>query len=183
MRKKCVICKKWYVAVETHGVNKRQLYCSSICRQKAWRLNNPDKHKEHSKKWRDAQLVLCRYCGKPIPLERRSSGVVFCSDTCRTAKVKADTKKYRDKVQRLFRKYKESIGCEICGYNKCGDALDYHHTDKKKKERRISAKMWYSNSTLIQREIKKCRLLCSNCHDELHFKEREVLTKENGDVY
>ena len=57
--------------------------------------------------------------------------------------------------------------CEICGYNKCPDAFDFHHKDPSIKEFRIGSfriKSWEK----IKKELDKCQLLCSNCHRELH---------------
>ena len=59
--------------------------------------------------------------------------------------------------------------CQICSYNKCNDALELHHLDPSEKEFGLGAIMakpvkW----TKIITEIKKCVLLCSNCHKEVH---------------
>lgn len=59
--------------------------------------------------------------------------------------------------------------CVICGYNKCSDALEFHHKDPSQKDFNLGAargsiKNW--NSLVL--EAKKCLLLCSNCHREVH---------------
>lgn len=59
--------------------------------------------------------------------------------------------------------------CQICSYNKCNDALELHHLNPNEKDFGVSAFMrhpvkWES----IVTEIKKCILLCSNCHKEVH---------------
>ena len=66
--------------------------------------------------------------------------------------------------------------CEVCGYNKCIQALEFHHLDPTKKDFTISN----DHFKLIDavKESQKCILLCSNCHKELHaglwnLKERE----------
>ena len=59
--------------------------------------------------------------------------------------------------------------CEVCGYNKCIKALDFHHRDPKQKKFSISSGLKYKMETLIK-EAKKCILLCSNCHREEHDK-------------
>ena len=66
---------------------------------------------------------------------------------------------------RYVRDYKLSKGCEICGYNKCEDALEFHHNGDK--EFNISDS---KSLKRVKEEIKKCILLCSNCHRELHAK-------------
>lgn len=59
--------------------------------------------------------------------------------------------------------------CAICGYNKCIDALEFHHLDAKTKISSIS-QMYVKIRKIedILNEVKKCILLCSNCHKELH---------------
>lgn len=59
--------------------------------------------------------------------------------------------------------------CGVCGYNKCSNALEFHHLDPTEKEfalseRNSKGKGW----KIIVSEIKKCVLLCSNCHKEFH---------------
>ena len=58
--------------------------------------------------------------------------------------------------------------CVICGYNSCSAALQFHHTDPKKKHFAIS-----DNTTnkfeKLQEEAKKCILLCANCHAEVEY--------------
>ena len=61
--------------------------------------------------------------------------------------------------------------CEKCGYNKCIAALDFHHKNPEEKIYDVKSLMnrkW----ELIQEEIDKCILLCSNCHREEHWNER-----------
>lgn len=59
--------------------------------------------------------------------------------------------------------------CQICGYNKCRWALDFHHTSSDK-EFNISS--FYNRSwEKIVIELDKCMLVCSNCHREIHYNE------------
>ena len=62
--------------------------------------------------------------------------------------------------------------CEICGYDKNISALDFHHIDPNKKEFQLDSRH-LSNTTnkKITEELKKCNLLCSNCHREIHNKQ------------
>lgn len=77
-------------------------------------------------------------------------------------------KRWRHKTkQRII----DSMGgkCQCCGYNKCNNALELHHIDPHEKELsfgaiRGSPKSWEK----IIIELRKCILLCSNCHRELH---------------
>lgn len=59
--------------------------------------------------------------------------------------------------------------CSICGYNKCIDALEFHHKNPNEKEFKIG-----SGNTMswkeYKNEVSKCMLVCSNCHKEIHSK-------------
>lgn len=59
--------------------------------------------------------------------------------------------------------------CQKCGYSKTYNALDFHHIDKSEKKYTISNLLRNpKNLSTIIEEIKKCVLLCKNCHCELH---------------
>ena len=74
-------------------------------------------------------------------------------------------KKHRQNYKRMMTAAFESK-CGICGYNKSLVALDFHHLNEKEKEFTIRNKIkaW---SKLVE-ELRKCVLLCSNCHREVH---------------
>ncbi|AGR47851.1 putative HNH endonuclease [Sinorhizobium phage phiM7] len=59
--------------------------------------------------------------------------------------------------------------CQICSYDKSNNVLEFHHLDPSQKDfsfgkARASPVSW---STTVN-ELKKCILLCSNCHREVH---------------
>ncbi len=57
--------------------------------------------------------------------------------------------------------------CEICGYNSCFSALEFHHLDPSQKDFGISEMKGCLLETLVH-EVNKCALLCCNCHREVH---------------
>lgn len=63
--------------------------------------------------------------------------------------------------------------CQICGYNKCSEALDFHHRNSNEKEFSLSSRDIKLDWEEIKKELDKCDLLCSNCHREIHAKEQE----------
>ena len=65
-------------------------------------------------------------------------------------------------------KIKEHLGgrCIKCGYDKCLKALGFHHLDPSKKDFTISNDHFKLKEAV--EEVKKCILICSNCHKELH---------------
>lgn len=57
--------------------------------------------------------------------------------------------------------------CEMCGYNRCINALEFHHKDPNEKDFTISGKSWSFDR--LKKEVDKCTLVCSNCHNEIHY--------------
>lgn len=67
--------------------------------------------------------------------------------------------------------------CEICGYDRNMDVLEFHHLNPEEKEFAISAsfnKSW----EVIKAELDKCQMLCANCHRELHSQEHKYVSIE-----
>lgn len=57
--------------------------------------------------------------------------------------------------------------CQKCGYNKCIEALEFHHLDPSQKDFSIAKAHSWKMEKLLP-ELDKCMLLCANCHRELH---------------
>lgn len=92
----------------------------------------------------------------------------------------ADSAKEKNKARQYYYRHtrmKKAIElkggkCEECGYEKSVRSLTFHHISPKDKvftldSRNILSKKW----TDILKELDKCKLLCMNCHMELHEKE------------
>ena len=101
-----------------------------------------------------------------------------------------ETIEYR---KNLIDKYKLSNGCSICGYNKHPSALCFDHVTGEKHEdvkngyskKNTAGGMYklygkkYHHSILIG-EIKKCRIICCNCHmEETH---KKTLIRNNEEI-
>jgi len=83
-------------------------------------------------------------------------------------------KRWRDKTkQRII----DAMGgkCCVCGYDKCPASLALHHLDPSKKEFGLgSIRACPENWSKIVSELKKCVLVCSNCHNEIHYNVTQV---------
>lgn len=62
---------------------------------------------------------------------------------------------------------KQKIQCAKCGETRIY-TLDFHHKDESKKEFNIG-RLKKGSLGVIQKEINKCIVLCSNCHREFHY--------------
>ena len=104
-------------------------------------------------------------------------------------------KNYHKRVSKKLRTYKRLRGCENCGYNENGLALDFAHRNPEKKSYYIykdgptgsgMGKM-VSRLTVgknkernlqrwreLKEEIRKCKVLCKNCHVIETYKNKEM---------
>ncbi|MEK9158419.1 MAG: hypothetical protein AAB673_00245 [Patescibacteria group bacterium] len=85
----------------------------------------------------------------------------------RAAYLKKAVEKRRKKLREMAIVYKGGK-CHLCGYNKCSQALEFHHLDPKIKDFGISASGSTRAWKLTQHELDKCVMLCANCHREIH---------------
>lgn len=58
--------------------------------------------------------------------------------------------------------------CNLCGYNKVISALEFHHINPKEKSYGIASQGTCHDLEQDLNEVKKCILVCSNCHREIH---------------
>lgn len=115
----------------------------------------------------------CKHHGK-CRWSLEGSGYYRCTK-CRQDAVT----KRRRKVKQLLTEYKGGE-CEICGYNKCIAALEFHHLDPSKKEFGIGSSGNTIKLEKAKKEVDKCMLICSNCHKEIHYKEGYLHNKNTG---
>lgn len=83
--------------------------------------------------------------------------------------LKEALKDRRFRVKSLLVEYKGGK-CQICNYNKCLSALEFHHINPMNKDFNIAANSKYRNLTKLKKEVDKCILVCANCHREIHAK-------------
>ncbi|CAB4125727.1 HNHc domain containing protein [uncultured Caudovirales phage] len=104
---------------------------------------------------------LCRDCGT-------ADQSLFYTKTkyyCKSCWNRKTYKSSRDKLDLLISE--RGGACERCGYNKCFQALQWHHIDPNEKEFGISGRRG-SPLAELREEVAKCQLLCANCHAEVH---------------
>lgn len=84
---------------------------------------------------------------------------------CKSCWNKRSTKAGKDKV--LLLKTECGGRCSKCGYDRCMDALEFHHVDPTQKEFHLGERRGLSIDKL-RTELDKCILVCRNCHTEIH---------------
>ena len=76
--------------------------------------------------------------------------------------------------------------CALCGYNKVISALEFHHIEPEEKEYGIAEKGTCHDLEKDLAEVKKCILVCANCHREIHeelysveeLKEKQIFNEQ-----
>ena len=112
--------------------------------------------KEHSRlsSW-------CKDCQKQKTIEIRASNIEKYKAKDRINKASA----YKNK-RNIINSYK-SCGCLVCG-EKEPVCLDFPHVDTKSKSFDIAKQFHIKAIETIINEIKKCVVLCANCHRKVH---------------
>lgn len=81
---------------------------------------------------------------------------------------KAINRACRQRLQARYQAYKQTLKCEICSEDEpC--CLDFHHLNEHDKEHNIANMIANTYSwEKIMTEVKKCAVLCKNCHTKVH---------------
>jgi len=126
------------------------------------------------------------------------SSSVGRADGCeKVVKGKGDRRRYADRREYLIKavqKRRRSIRvraieykggqCEICGYSRCPEALEFHHVEPLSKDFSISGSGCTRSWKKVQGELDKCMILCANCHREIHAGlqlPRETAVEKSGE--
>lgn len=122
--------------------------------------------------------MKCIFCGKEFEVIKIQGGSnrKICYECMPSGLSKKERTALKQKIiSNIVNNLKIKQGCSKCGYNKCAKALEWHHLDKTTKENDLSEFIRngdISGFLKYLEEIKKCVLLCSNCHREEHDKHK-----------
>ena len=94
----------------------------------------------------------------------RLKGKIKMKEAKNTPKKELEKSYYKRTKEKLI-EYKGGK-CQVCGYNKCASALEFHHLDPSQKDFTISGGTKSFES--LKPEVDKCILVCANCHREIH---------------
>ena len=127
------------------------------------------------------ETKICTKCGKEFPIEDfnwRNKEKGTRRSECKTCHTDFMKEVYENK-KKTVSEIKKNLKCAKCGEER-EYCLDFHHIENKEKDNTI-ARMTSNNYRLdtVLNEIKKCIVLCSNCHREFHyFQEEDGITIE-----
>lgn len=89
----------------------------------------------------------------------------------RAGQTRKETITHKERNKKYVEEYKRTHPCEVCGEDHIA-CLDFHHRDKSEKRQTIST-LVTRGATMNQlvAEVKKCVVLCCNCHRRIHWEE------------
>lgn len=76
----------------------------------------------------------------------------------------------KKRIKEWYDEFKKTLKCQNCGEDHTA-CLDFHHLDASEKDINISEAVMFSKKK-VEEELKKCIVLCSNCHRKLHYELR-----------
>ncbi len=112
----------------------------------------------------------CR-CGETDPSKFSPTRSTDCTKCCSTARNKATNENKEWAIKYMGGQ------CFVCGYNDSHWALQFHHINPEDKDEGAKNMMRWSRIRL-KKELLKCRMLCANCHAEIH----EIIGKLKQEV-
>lgn len=111
--------------------------------------------------------LICKRCSKEVKPNKNNK--IHNKNYCQGCLVTVRRNKLKEKAIKF-----KGEKCQNCGYDRCKRALTFHHLDPSKKSFALTSNKIFSISwRAAEEELKKCILLCANCHFELHDKEVE----------
>jgi hypothetical protein len=106
---------------------------------------------------------------------KRGAGFVY---RCKRCVGEAVTRRHR-RIRALL--VSEAGGrCAVCGYERCGFNLHFHHVDPSSKSFEMNMGVGKALAA-FREEAKKCVLVCANCHGEIEA--RLIESPPPGSVY
>jgi predicted HNH restriction endonuclease len=100
--------------------------------------------------------------------------ILFCSRICKSRYANYHHQSYVKQAERARDRKLKLVkqlggGCQQCGYSRNLAAMEFHHRDPQTKNFQLDARTLANRDWReIETEAKKCELLCSNCHAEVH---------------
>lgn len=162
------LCKaglsEWKVLyrIDNDKYSKARIRCSFCGAEEDIDINSKIRYRQNC----FCQIKLtCIYCGNNFnPNGIQSKNRQACYKCNPFSNLKDYTQRQRE-LNRDKLKKEGYVKCELCGYDKCWEALDFHHL--KEKESGISSIMHHNYEKVLE-EVSKCILVCANCHREIH---------------
>ena len=104
-------------------------------------------------------MNICKHCKKNFKVHKSKQNKTTTSTRSICGSCSVSKRRWKSKIQLV-----ESLGgkCNRCGFNGHPGAFHFHHINAELKNHEINANKLLTKDRWD--EIKKCELLCANCH-------------------
>lgn len=171
----CETCKKSFSVDWRKKKKGLPRFCSRSCSNK----QAPEIREKARKTFLEGnrkKTKICRSCGKETVTGTDICKTCFCKSRLGSGKygltLEDGRVNYVIKRKRILKDfYIEQAGgrCVKCGYDKCIGSLHFHHRNPEEKVFQLNVTNFSKPKESIEAEIKKCDLVCANCHGEIHY--------------
>lgn len=124
---------------------------------------------------REGETKKCSSCGTVKPLIEfysngyQPNGRKKYKGKCKSCDHRSRTDGQTSKIISILSELGKEYRCEKCGYDKNTAAITFHHLNPLEKEFTIAEISKTLSQSKLKEEIKKCVVLCHNCHMEEHY--------------
>lgn len=151
----CVVCNKEFEAIKS-----TKKYCCRTCQNKATWMRKKEKQ-QLLEQGLNPNLKKCLICEEEFEPKDKNANQRLCCYNCMPDGVQLSRSKFIDLLRQ-----KRGGKCERCGYSTYLGALDFHHLNPSEKDFTVGNRDFKLKDCI--EESKKCVMLCSNCHREIH---------------
>ncbi len=120
----------------------------------------------------------CKDCHKVLPLNSFANagtlkGIKYYRYRCKPCYSKFKDIR-RNGIRKQLANYKKDLKCNRCGFDDYRALQFHHHNDDKEFE--VSNMQGFAFESILK-EIRKCEVLCANCHFIEHYMEKRGLAQ------
>ncbi len=117
-------------------------------------------------------IINCIICGGKLQGRQKMYCCIHCKNSAHQSYLSQQARGHKRKIEIVY-----GMGgrCEMCGYKRNLSALTFHHIDPKMKNFKLDIRSLSNRKfSNIVDELKKCKLVCHNCHAEIHYPQHNL---------
>jgi len=154
----CPLCGKLKDIRSKRCIRKHKTQEEILQKRRKWVETNKEKIRATQRRYKKRHLEKCQ---ERTRKHRKENPEAY----------RLNQKRYIRKRRKWLQAYKHTVGCKLCPENdpRC---LDFHHRDSATKKFKIAGLP--CSLEKLKEEIKKCDVICANCHRKKTWKRRDI---------
>lgn len=156
---------------EFYGVSRSTVYSH----KNKWNLTGLSPNSNTRIVDRVEDLKKCCSCGETKSLTEfysngyQPNGKKKYKGKCKPCDQRDKLNNHTQNIITILAELGKTYSCEVCGYDKNTAAITFHHIDPAEKDFGIGEISKTYSIDKFRKEIRKCKVLCHNCHMEEHY--------------